>query len=1069
MWNDLNTLDQTGGQLRELCAKLNRLLAAGEDCTAEALLAAYPAIAADSDSALELIYTEFVVREQLGQFPSPEQWYARFPHLRCDLEQIFQVHRFVCPDSPTATDISDTPLHPGRPAGPRGATDSSTTGRRQFGSYELIEEISRGGMGVVYKARQRGLNRIVALKMILAGEFAGAEELARFRREAEAAASLQHPNIVQIYEVGVHDGVPFFSLEYVDGGNLQQKLANGPLPANQAADLVKTLARAVYHAHQQGIIHRDLKPANILLAVDSRKPTNQEHSTQLLSTDYCLLSTFPKITDFGLAKHIVDATMHETKTGAVLGTPSYMAPEQAEGKNNLIGPAVDIYSLGAILYESLTGRPPFRGSTPLETLEQVRLQDPVSLRRLQPKVPHDLEIICLTCLQKEPSKRYASALGLAEDLERFETGEPIHARSIRSWERALKWAKRRPAVTALLGALVLVGVLGISGVIWQWRLAVKGRADAESALAGKEEQRKIARRAVDKMFTQVAEKWLSQQPRLEPLQRQFLEDALHFYEGFAAEEDTDPEVRLETGNAYRRVGEIQKKLGELAKAEEALNRAIALLEPLVAEFPDEPKNRAALALCRHNRGGLLRKLGRLHDCERELRESLLLREQLVVECPNVPEYAQDLALGYFEASSAQAALGRPRAAENGFNQALAILQKLPAELKNRPECRVCEAVCHEHIGWVQEMDGRSSESVESRKLALVIFEQLVRDYPSDPAYRNHLALALMWLGSHAQKVPPQEAEAALRRALDIGEKLVADFPSVPDYKVHVAIFRKFLAVSLDKAGRADEAKQTFGDALKGYEHLVAEFPGDYEYAVELTNVNFRLMDMLRDAGRFPEAEKACRDALLISRKHVAGFPAVPDYRNYVALGNHLLGEILSEAMRPQEAEAAYREAVAIWSNLVKEFPTVDLFSERLALSYGNLAELFTISAAENFRNPVEAVKCARKAVELRPDILQPWNALGVALYRSGDWNGAVAALDKSVELGKGGFWFDWFFLAMAHWRLDHKEAARKWYEKGVAWMENNKAELATNKPKRDQVGRYRAEAENVLQIRRTGQ
>jgi tetratricopeptide (TPR) repeat protein/tRNA A-37 threonylcarbamoyl transferase component Bud32 len=1039
-------------QLREACAELGRRVRAGEDCGAESFLADYPEVASHADSALELIYTEFVIREQLGQHPSPEQWYSRFPRWQQDLQQIFQVHRFVCPDIRTGVDIvSRTPL-PDLPTAdwPAGPDSNPDVRPRHFGSYELIEEISRGGMGVVYKARQRGLNRIVALKMILAGEFASSEELARFRREAEAAAALQHPNIVQIYEVGVHEDRPFFSLEYVDGGNLGQRLAKAPLPARQAAQLVETLARAVHYAHERGIIHRDIKPANVLLTSDGT----------------------PKITDFGLAKQLMDPAGEQTKSGAVLGTPSYMAPEQAEGKSERIGPAVDIYALGAILYEVLTGRPPFRASTPLETLDQVRLQEPVPPRKLQPKNPADLENICLKCLQKEPGRRYASALDLADDLRRFLAGEPIQARPVGSWERTTKWVRRRPVVAALLLAVVLISTSGVAGIVWQWRQAVQGRQDALDALdqmtiarQAEETQRQRARRAVDKMFTQVAEKWLAQQPRLEPLQKQFLEDALHFYEEFAQERSTEPELRLETGKAYRRAGEIQQKLGELANAEEALDRAIALLKELLKDFPNESRYRAALAAAQHNLGGLLRKLGRLDECEKELRESSLLREKLVAECPDVVDHVQDLALSRFALASAQAGLGRHRAAEDGFNQALAILQKLPADLRNKPECRVCEASCHQHIGSVQDCYGRWRESVESRKLAVAIFEQLVRDYPSEPGYRDQLALALMWFGAHPREAPPKEGEAALRRALAIGEKLVVDFPSVPDYRVHVAIFRKYLAVSLNRAGRAEEAKQTFGEVFDLYKKLAAEVPAAYDYAWELTDINLTLRDMLMESGRFQEAEKACRESLVIARKLAADAPSVPGYRDRVAFGNHRLGEVLGEARRSQEAEKAYRQAIATWSDLVKEYPTVEGYSLWLALCYGNLAELFTVYPDEKYRNANEALKLAKRAVELRPDISQGWNALGIAHYRMGEWKAAVTALEKSVELGKGGYWFDWFFLAMANWRLDRKEEARRWYDQGVAWMEKNKAELASNMPRHAQCCRYRAEAAAVLGVK----
>jgi serine/threonine protein kinase len=333
--------------------------------------------------------------------------------------------------------------------------------------YEFLCELGRGGMGVVYKARHIGLNRVVALKMILAGGHAGPDELARFRGEAEAVARLKHPNVVPVYDVGESGGLPYFSLEYVEGGSLDKKLAGTPLPPKEAAALVEALARAVAAAHEKGIVHRDLKPANVLLAEDGT----------------------PKITDFGLAKKL-DAP-GQTATGAVLGTPSYMAPEQASGKSSAIGPRCDLYALGAILYECLTGRPPFKAASVMETLRQVMSDEPAPPRQLQSRTPRDLETICLKCLHKEPHKRYPSAQELAEDLRRFRAGEPIRARPLGRVERGWRWCRRNPAVTALLAALLVV-LVGSTGV--GWALAIRAEAAAAETRAALKEKDEAGQR-----------------------------------------------------------------------------------------------------------------------------------------------------------------------------------------------------------------------------------------------------------------------------------------------------------------------------------------------------------------------------------------------------------------------------------------------------------------------------------------------------------------------------------------------------------------------------------------------
>ncbi|HLJ92894.1 MAG TPA: protein kinase [Gemmataceae bacterium] len=334
---------------------------------------------------------------------------------------------------------------------------------QHVGGYEILERVGRGGMGVVYRARHVTLRRVVALKMLLSGAFADREERLRFRAEAEAVACLQHPNIVQLFDLGEHDAGtgaprPYFTLEFVDGDSLATRLGGRPQAPAQATAWLEPLARGVHHAHEHGLVHRDLKPSNVLLTREGQ----------------------PKICDFGVAKRLQGSDL-KTMSGMLVGTAEYMAPEQADGKA-VIGPAADIYALGALLYAMLTGRPPFQGAGTFDTLEQVRTREPVAPRSLQPSVPRDLETICLKCLQKEPARRYATALALAEDLRRFRFGEPIVARPVGKTERALKWVRRNPRF-ALLVALLVVSVLGgLLGVTWKWLDAEtqRSRADAQA-------------------------------------------------------------------------------------------------------------------------------------------------------------------------------------------------------------------------------------------------------------------------------------------------------------------------------------------------------------------------------------------------------------------------------------------------------------------------------------------------------------------------------------------------------------------------------------------------------------
>ena len=433
----------------------------------------------------------------------------------------------------------------GQPAATRRAPPLAEEGRRRLAgrrpvpppvlpSYELLEELGRGSMGVVYKARQTALKRLVALKVIVSGVWAGPDEVARFRAEAEAVAQLQHPNIVQIYEVGEHEGRPFFTLEYVEGGTLARHLCGKPLAPSTAAELARTLALAIHAAHQRGIVHRDLKPGNVLLAACglALAPARDEASAKPHAT------LIPKIADFGLAKRL-DVESGLTHTGMIMGTPSYMAPEQAQGEVHKVGPSADTYALGAILYECLTGRPPFLAATDLQTLQQVQVQTPVAPSRLQPSVPRDLETICLKCLNKEPPKRYLSARALAEDLERFLAGRPIQARPASPLERAWKWVKRRPVVAALLFALSVAVVLAIAVPLW---LNVRVRREADNA----KRHSQIAQDVVEDMYSNVAMDWLADDPDKNFLQRRFLERALEYYKGLAAEDADEPAARRRT-------------------------------------------------------------------------------------------------------------------------------------------------------------------------------------------------------------------------------------------------------------------------------------------------------------------------------------------------------------------------------------------------------------------------------------------------------------------------------------------------------------------------------------------
>ncbi len=392
--------DASNGELAEMLRGDQRLRwLQGERFTVEAYFEHYPNLRSDESAQRALVAGEISLRREAGESLDLSEFRQRFPHL-----DEWLVERF---DSIESAARDDSSLDPDRPW-------------PAIPGFEILGEIGRGGMGIVYKARQTKLNRVVALKMLLGGPGVNPKAVARFRAEADAVAQLQHPYIVQIFDIIEHDGQLFLSLEFLAGGNLARRIGGKPQPPEQSAGYLRMLAKAMQFAHDRGIIHRDLKPSNILLTADG----------------------IPKITDFGLAKRL-DGNSSTTKTGAVLGTPDYMSPEQAEGRSRDVGPLTDVYSLGAILYDLLTGQPPFRDEAMVKVLDAVRFKKPKPPSEWNPRVPGDLEAICLKCLEKEPAKRYASAGELADDLGRFLNGEPVHAAPAGIWKRLTAWGRRQ--------------------------------------------------------------------------------------------------------------------------------------------------------------------------------------------------------------------------------------------------------------------------------------------------------------------------------------------------------------------------------------------------------------------------------------------------------------------------------------------------------------------------------------------------------------------------------------------------------------------------------------------------
>ncbi|MBL8797069.1 MAG: protein kinase [Planctomycetia bacterium] len=448
----------------------------GQPVRVEQIVEQHPEIGSDTTGLLDLIYHEILLRTRREERPTLEEYVRRFPHLRAELEKQFEIHRAMhqsrrSPGSP-GTPHQSSRFFTG--SGDRGQSEAAAVGW-QLPGYRLFEPLGRGGMGVVYKARQASLHRLVAVKILRNGALAEPLSLSRFRGEADLLARLEHPNIIRVYDINEHEGTPYYSMELVDGPSLSAYLGGTPVAAAQAAGLVEVVARTMHLVHQRGIVHRDLKPANILLA----PLAGMEAASPLARPP--LDAFIPKVTDFGLAKDL-SSSQTASLSGEIVGTPSYLAPEQAQAA--AVTPATDVYALGVILYELLTGRPPLRAETLMATLALVSSQEPVPPRQLNAHVPRDLETVCLKCLEKTPARRYASAALLADDLRRFRNGEPVQARPVGWCERAVKWARRRPTVAALLLVSVLAAVSLAGGVALHIRQEV-----LEAARQAREEHR----------------------------------------------------------------------------------------------------------------------------------------------------------------------------------------------------------------------------------------------------------------------------------------------------------------------------------------------------------------------------------------------------------------------------------------------------------------------------------------------------------------------------------------------------------------------------------------------------
>ncbi|HEV3120911.1 MAG TPA: serine/threonine-protein kinase, partial [Isosphaeraceae bacterium] len=721
------------------------------------------------------------------------------PELRARLEDeagwCQLVRTWLSPSSSTSSSA------PSRPSTPLGQEGSAATALTRLGRFEIKRELGRGAFGIVFLAYDPTLRREVALKIPRAEALLTPELRSRFQHEARAAAGLNHPNLVPVYDAGQEGSICYIASAYSPGITLADwlKRRKEPVSYRTAAELVAALAGGVEHAHQHGVLHRDLKPSNIMLEAS---PASAPGDLELGSETPGLV---PKVTDFGLAK-LLDgaggktAAGHQTQTGAILGSPTYMAPEQAGGQSRVVGPAADIYALGTILYELLTARPPFQADSVLETLALVCNQEPLSPSRLRPRLPRDLETICLKCLEKPPAKRYATAQELAEDLERFLASEPIRARPTPGWERAWKWAKRHPLAAALAGvssaaAVALLAVILFSNARLQRQrdIADVRRKEAEANFQEAQVQRRRAvtllrkaREAVDQMLTRVGQERLAPVPYMVTVRRELLEDALRFYQEFAQQVDNDPEVRLESGRAARRLGKVFQMLGERKKAEQSFRQALAVDAKLSADYPSNTSYSDELGSCYATLALVLVELDRPKEAEEPLSQALKIQERLVADVPAEGNSRHNLAGTQQLHGRLLEQEGKLQDAEKAFRRGVDVLEKLVRDFPFEQDYQLSLANSHSNLGVFLARQGRILEAEPEFRRDLDLWSKLAEASPSVPRYRSRVGLSAGNLGRLlVENGRQEEGEPFIRQAVEQWQKLVDDFPNVPDY--HIAL------------------------------------------------------------------------------------------------------------------------------------------------------------------------------------------------------------------------------------------------------------------------------------------
>lgn len=931
---------------------------------------------------------------------------------------------------------------------------SQTIGSVLGGKYKLIELIGDGGMGSVYMAQQtEPVKRLVAVKVIKAGMDSQAV-LARFDAERQALAMMDHPNIAKVLDAGATEsGSPYFVMELVKGVPITKFCDDNKLTPQQRLELFLPVCEAIQHSHQKGIIHRDIKPSNVLVAMyDDR--------------------AVPKVIDFGVAK----ATEHSltdmdliTGFGALVGTPEYMSPEQA-GFNNLdIDTRTDVYSLGVLLYELLSGHTPvdrksMEKAAIYEILRIVRdvdapllsaklssintLPNVAANRRTEPKklatqFRGELDWVLHKALEKDRSRRYSTANGLARDIERYLTNEIVEARPPSALYTLQKLFKRNKGQVLAAGLVLLSLLAGIVGTTWGLIRAEHRRVEAVKAQAEEANQRSIAQaneakaleakeqesqqraiaetekqravesrnRALDALRATTGkdvEKLIGEKKSLSQNERAYLEAIAKRWQLFSTQEGSDQLSKAISAEGHLRVANLWDQLGRREDALQEFEQAEKIYREMATEFPEELDYAQGLATCCNNFGLTLDHMGRAAEAQAKLRDGLTINKKLTEDFPNDAEYRLSLAGNYHNMAVVSDALGNKAEALDNYRLGMEIEEKLANEFPDRPEYRSRLAISHSNLGVLLISTGKHQEAQEQYDKAIAIREKLVADFPTQTEYFDYLANSYNNYGTLLDKLGQlDEAVKRFRSAVAIKEKLVADYPGVPEYAGSLASNYNNLGIMLRRTGKNSEAVTVFRQSLAISENLTKTFPYEPEFRQDLATTCNSLASLLRELNKLDLALELYQRAISVREKLVTDFAAVPEYRKNLAASHIGLGQLLRKLERLDEAEESYRKAQIILMALAAEFPTVASYSESVASSHNNLANLLADrdkleDALEQYR---QAAKIRERLVteypaipEYKVDLAGIYANTAMKLYEADQATESLPWFQKAIEL-----------------------------------------------------------------------